>query len=57
MKTLAFAVALVAALGLAAPASAGTVVAHIDLSSQRMTVKVNGKLAYNWAVSTARLRW
>jgi lipoprotein-anchoring transpeptidase ErfK/SrfK len=54
MKTLAFAVAIVAALCTAVPASAGTVVAQIDVSSQRMVVKVNGKPTYNWAVSTAR---
>jgi lipoprotein-anchoring transpeptidase ErfK/SrfK len=54
MKTLAFAVAIVAALCTAVPASAGTVVAQIDLSTQRMVVKVNGKPTYNWAVSTAR---
>jgi lipoprotein-anchoring transpeptidase ErfK/SrfK len=29
-------------------------VAQIDLSTQRMTVKVNGKAQYHWAVSTAR---
>lgn len=54
MKTLALAVAVVAGLCTAIPASAGTVVAHIDISTQRMSVKVNGKPAYNWAVSTAR---
>jgi lipoprotein-anchoring transpeptidase ErfK/SrfK len=30
------------------------VVAHIDLSNQRMNVYVNGKARYNWPVSTAR---
>jgi lipoprotein-anchoring transpeptidase ErfK/SrfK len=54
MKMLAYAVTVVTALCAAVPASAGTVVAQIDLSSQRMVVKVNGKPAYNWAVSTAR---
>jgi lipoprotein-anchoring transpeptidase ErfK/SrfK len=54
MKTFAYAVAVVAALCMAVPASAGTVVAQISLSGQRMVVKVNGKPAYNWAVSTAR---
>jgi lipoprotein-anchoring transpeptidase ErfK/SrfK len=54
MKTFAYVVAVVAALCMAVPASAGTVVAQISLSSQRMVVKVNGKPAYNWAVSTAR---
>ncbi len=33
---------------------AAAVVAHIDLSSQRMTVKVNGQTAHNWRVSTGR---
>jgi lipoprotein-anchoring transpeptidase ErfK/SrfK len=37
-----------------APASAATLVAKIDLSSQRMTVLINGVPRYNWAVSTAR---
>ena len=54
MKTFAYAAAVVAALCIAVPASAGSVVAKIDISSQRMTVLVNGKPAYNWAVSTAR---
>ncbi|QRG09692.1 L,D-transpeptidase [Xanthobacter dioxanivorans] len=38
------------------PARAGTaaVVARIDLSSQRMTVSVNGMPQYSWPVSTAR---
>jgi lipoprotein-anchoring transpeptidase ErfK/SrfK len=54
MRSLRFAVALVAAVCTAVPASAATLVAHIDISSQRMTVKVNGKPQYNWSVSTAR---
>jgi lipoprotein-anchoring transpeptidase ErfK/SrfK len=54
MKMFAFAAAITAALWTAVPASAGTVVAQIDVSTQRMVVKVNGKPAYNWAVSTAR---
>lgn len=37
----------------AAPAEAG-VVAQVSKSSQRMRVYVNGVLAYDWAVSTAR---
>lgn len=37
----------------AAPAFA-TVVAHIDKSTQRMTVFVNGVPRYSWPVSTAR---
>lgn len=48
-------VALVVALGLwAAPASAGNVVAKIDLSEQTMRVYVNGWPRYTWPVSTAR---
>jgi lipoprotein-anchoring transpeptidase ErfK/SrfK len=49
-----FAVAMIAAFGTAVPAYAVTVVAHIDISTQRMTVKVNGKAQHSWAVSTAR---
>ena len=40
-------------LAIAGRAEAG-VVAHIDLSNQRMNVYVNGKPRYNWPVSTAR---
>lgn len=35
-------------------AAVASVVAQIDLSSQRMHVYVNGKPAYTWKVSTAR---
>ena len=35
-------------------AAFASVVAQIDLSSQRMQVYVNGKPAYTWKVSTAR---
>ncbi|MFK8251737.1 L,D-transpeptidase [Ancylobacter terrae] len=38
---------------LATPASA-EVVARVDLSSQRMSVSIDGIPRYNWAVSTAR---
>ena len=39
----------------AAPAAVeASVVAKIDLSSQRMNVYVNGRNAYSWPVSTAR---
>ena len=41
------------ALAFAGRAEAG-VLAHIDLSNQRMNVYVNGKPRYNWPVSTAR---
>ena len=43
-----------AGFGLPSMASASTVVAKIDLSTQRMNVYVNGKHRYTWAVSTAR---
>lgn len=46
--------ALIVSFSATAPASAASVVARIDLSSQRMTVLVNGVPRYNWAVSTAR---
>jgi lipoprotein-anchoring transpeptidase ErfK/SrfK len=38
----------------ATPASAGGVVARIDLSEQRMYVSVGGKTAYTWPISSAR---
>lgn len=44
---------MVFTLLLSVPARAG-VVANIDLSSQRMTVSVNGVPRYSWPVSTAR---
>ena len=47
-------VALVAAPALAGRAQAAAVVARIDLSTQRMTVSVNGFPQYSWPVSTAR---
>jgi lipoprotein-anchoring transpeptidase ErfK/SrfK len=33
---------------------ANRLVAHVDLSSQTMTVKKDGRILYNWPVSTAR---
>jgi lipoprotein-anchoring transpeptidase ErfK/SrfK len=54
MKMLRFALVIAAALATAVPAYAAKVVAHIDLSSQRMTVKLNGKPQYTWRVSTGR---
>jgi len=33
---------------------ANRLVAHVDLSSQTMTVKKDGRILYNWKVSTAR---
>ncbi|MGE4371618.1 MAG: L,D-transpeptidase [Xanthobacter sp.] len=40
--------------GMALPVQAGSVVAKVDLSRQRMVVKVNGVTRYSWPVSTAR---
>lgn len=40
--------------GFLTSAEAAAVVARIDLSSQRMTVSVNGMPQYSWPVSTAR---
>lgn len=54
MRLLRFAVVVAAAMCIAVPAYAAALVAHIDLSSQRMTVKVNGKTQHSWAVSTGR---
>jgi lipoprotein-anchoring transpeptidase ErfK/SrfK len=50
----AFASTAVAWLLLGATASAGSVTATIDISSQVMRVSVNGIPQYSWAVSTAR---
>jgi lipoprotein-anchoring transpeptidase ErfK/SrfK len=41
-------------LGLQVPASAASLVAHIDVSSQTMTVKSGGRVVHVWRVSTAR---
>lgn len=47
--------AVLVGLALALPTAAfASVVAQINLSSQRMHVFVNGKPAYTWKVSTAR---
>jgi lipoprotein-anchoring transpeptidase ErfK/SrfK len=47
--------AVLLGLVLALPAVAqAKIVAKIDLSSQRMTVFIDGKPRYNWRVSTAR---
>jgi lipoprotein-anchoring transpeptidase ErfK/SrfK len=54
MKLLRFVVVLAVLTSTALPAYAAKVVAQIDLSSQRMTVKVNGKTQYRWKVSTGR---
>ena len=48
--------ALAAALtfGATAAASAASVVARVDISTQTMTVSQNGQVKYRWRVSTAR---
>jgi len=48
-------VVLAVVMSTAIPAYAAKVVAQVDLSSQRMTVKVNGKTQYKWRVSTGRM--
>jgi len=53
MRKLIFALALAPWL-LNAPATAATVVAKIDISSQTMQVLVDGRPRYTWSVSTAR---
>lgn len=56
MKTFFLAVATGASLLLASltGASAASLVAHIDISSQTMTVSKNGLPMHHWKVSTAR---
>jgi len=41
-------------LAAALSASAAPLVAHVDVSSQTMTVYENGRVTHRWAVSTAR---
>ena len=41
-------------LGVPATASAATVVAKVDISTQTMTVSYRGEVKYRWKVSTAR---
>lgn len=53
MKTLGIIVAFLALI-FAFPAAAAKVEARIDLSAQRMYVKVNGVKRYTWPVSTGR---
>jgi len=48
------AIALAAIVALPAAASAATVVAQVDISTQTMTVTHRGVVAYRWKVSTAR---
>lgn len=47
-------VAVALAVSGVAGAAEAAVVARVDLSSQRMTVTVNGVPSYSWPVSTAR---
>ncbi len=54
MKVLGFLVAVAALMFAAVPADAATVEARVSLSSQRMTVSVNGVRKYTWKVSTGR---
>ena len=48
------ALAAVVLLSGATASLANRLVAHIDISSQTMTVKKDGRTLYNWRVSTAR---
>ena len=48
------AAAAVGVWALAPTAASATVVAHINLSTQRVNVSVDGSPAYSWPVSTAR---
>ena len=52
MRILTFVLAILALT--AGSASAAGLVAKVDISSQRMRVYQNGKLAYTWPVSTGR---
>lgn len=56
MRSVFAAAGLALAIGLAAPvtASAASVVARVDISSQTMTVTQHGRVKYRWRVSTAR---
>ena len=50
----ALALAATLTLGVPATASAATVVAKVDISTQTMTVSYRGEVKYRWKVSTAR---
>lgn len=56
MKSVIVATGLALAVPFAAPAaaSAASIVAKVDISSQTMTVLQHGKVKYRWRVSTAR---
>ncbi len=47
-------IALALSFGMPSAASAASVVARVDISSQTMTVSQYGKVKYRWRVSTAR---
>lgn len=53
-KLAAMAAAACVCLALQVPAHAASLVAHIDVSSQTMTVKRGGSVVHVWRVSTAR---
>lgn len=50
----AFFVAAIAALFLSLPAQATSIVARVSVSTQTMHVYIDGRLRYEWPVSTAR---
>ncbi|WP_246008552.1 L,D-transpeptidase [Afifella aestuarii] len=54
MRFAALMIVCLLALPVTAGAAAAGVTARIDLSAQKMRVYSNGRLAYTWAVSTAR---
>jgi lipoprotein-anchoring transpeptidase ErfK/SrfK len=55
MRRLLCVVAALAAIVLSSPdRAAANIVVHIDRSSQRMAVVVDGEPRYNWRISTAR---
>jgi len=56
MKTVIAAAGIALAMSFAAPvaASAASIVARVDISSQTMTVLQHGRVKYRWRVSTAR---
>jgi lipoprotein-anchoring transpeptidase ErfK/SrfK len=51
---IAFAVALALAIGLSGPAAADRVMARVSIGDQTMRVFHEGRLLYEWPVSTAR---
>jgi lipoprotein-anchoring transpeptidase ErfK/SrfK len=50
-------IAIVAILTVPAPAVAGSLLARVDLSQQRMEVYTDGRKHHVWAVSTGRDGW